>query len=318
MSQFPTALEALERRVEELRSAWAGAMPAFGAVASDAQADIEQMSDVGLVAVNDLLARVRRDAEALLARVATEVSRRSGPEFGDTGLAKSKGFHNASRLIAASTGASRHDAMRLIAVGRATAARSSFSGERRPSKHPHVAAALRDAEIGLEAASAITAMLDRVAVRADVELDVELADRVEAALTRLASQVPLDVLMRGVREAEARLDADGVGPREEELRTARSLTMREDGSGILHLQARLDPESAAPVKAAIEALVSDVLRRRKPTAGRRARRRRPAHHPAAPGRCVGAAGPSRTRMHRDAAAARQGDRRGAHRPRVAP
>ena len=40
--------------------------------------------------------------------------------------------------------------------------------------------------------------------------------------------------------------------------------MREDVHGMLHLHARLDPENAAPVKAAIEALVSDVLRRRAP------------------------------------------------------
>ena len=92
--------------------------------------------------------------------------------------------------------------------------------------------------------------------------DPDLADRVEAALAQLARQVPLDVLMRGVREAEARLDADGVEPREEELRQERSLTFREDARGVVHLNARLDPESAAHIKAAIEALVSDALRRR--------------------------------------------------------
>ena len=43
--------------------------------------------------------------------------------------------------------------------------------------------------------------------------------------------------------------------------TQRSLTIREDVHGMVHLHARLDPESAAPVKAAIEALVSDALRR---------------------------------------------------------
>ncbi len=131
-----------------------------------------------------------------------------------------------------------------------------------PSRHPHVAAALESGEIGVDAASAITAMLDRVAVRADPAL----ADVVEAALVDLAAQVPLELLLRGVREAEARLDQDGVEPREDQLRQERSLTIREDGNGMVHLHARLDPESAAPVKAAIEALTSDVLRRREPTA----------------------------------------------------
>lgn len=101
-------------------------------------------------------------------------------------------------------------------------------------------------------------MLDRVAPRADPDL----AETAEAALVRLASEVPLEILLRGVRDAEARLDADGVEPREEQLRAERSLTIRQDGTGMVHLHARLDPVNAAPVKAAIEALVSDTLRRR--------------------------------------------------------
>ncbi|WP_229662500.1 HNH endonuclease signature motif containing protein, partial [Agromyces bauzanensis] len=163
-------------------------------------------------------------------------------------------------MIAASTGSSRTDAAKLIAVGTATAQRQTFGGDRLPSRHPHVAAALETGRIGVDAASAITAMLDRVRVRADPGL----ADTTEAVLADLAGRVPLDLLIRGVREAEARLDHDGVEPREEQLRAERSLTIREDTAGMLHLHARLDPETAAPIKTAIEALVSDVLRRREP------------------------------------------------------
>lgn len=261
MERSPHPLTPIERDLDALRGAWADSMPAFGAIPGSTQVELEQMSDSGLVAVTDLLARVRRDAEAVLARVAAEVARRSGPEFGDIGLAKARGFHNPVRLIAASTGSTRSDAAKLIGVGTATAERQTFGGERVASKHPHVAAALQTTMIGIDAASSITSMLDRVALRADPAL----ADVAEAALVELATQVPLELLMRGVREAEARLDADGVEPREELLRSERSLTMREAGNGMVHLQARLDPESAAPIKAAIEALVSDVLRRREPT-----------------------------------------------------
>lgn len=256
----PHPLAALERDVAALREAWAGAMPEWGAVRGAVQVEAEQMSDAGLVQVTDALAKIRREVDVVLARVAAEVTKRSGPEFGDTGLAKAQGFHNPVRLIAASTGASRADAQRLIAVGTATADRQTFSGERLPARHPHVAAGLEAAKIGIEAASAITSMLDRASVRAEA-CRVEI---VEAALVDLAARAPLETLIRGVREAEARLDPDGVEPREDELRMGRSLTMREDGRGVVHLHARLDPESAAPVKAAIEALVSDVLRRREP------------------------------------------------------
>ncbi|WP_448811570.1 DUF222 domain-containing protein [Agromyces bauzanensis] len=251
-------LASLERDLAMLRAAWAEAMPAFGAIGGDAQVEVEQMSDAGLVQVTDLLSRLRRELDGLLTRVAAEVARRSGPEFGDQGLAKAHGFHNPVRLIAASTGGSRSDAAKLIAVGTATAERATFTGDRAPARHPHLATALASPAISLEAASAIAGMLDRVALRTDPAL----ADAAEAALVQLAADVPLEVVMRGVREAEARLDADGVEPREEHLRAERALTIREDANGMVHLRARLDPVSAAPVKAAIEALVSHTLRRR--------------------------------------------------------
>ncbi|GGI45872.1 5-methylcytosine-specific restriction protein A [Agromyces flavus] len=256
-------LDALARDVAELRAAWSGALPAFGMMDGPAQVEVAQMSDAGLVRVTDALARVRRDAEALLARVAAEVSTRSSAERPEGNLARAQGFHNPVRLIAASTGASRGEAAKLIAVGTATAERQTFDGARLPSRHPHVAAALASALIGIDAASTITSMLERVRVRADPGL----ADAAEAALVDLAARVPLDLLTRGVREAEARLDRDGVEPREEQLRDERSLTMREDSSGMVHLHARLDPETAAPIKAAIEAIVSDALRRREPASG---------------------------------------------------
>ncbi|WP_173923124.1 DUF222 domain-containing protein [Agromyces sp. Marseille-P2726] len=254
------ALAALERDVAVLRDVWAGGSPVGAAVRAGAQVEVEQLSDAGLMHVTDALARVRRDVDAVLARVAAEVSKRSGPEFGDTGFAKTQGFHNPIRLVAAATGGSRADARRLVAVGTATAERQIFTGERLPSRHRHIASALESAAISIEAASAIATMLDRASMR----VDSSRAEVVEAALVDLAGQVPLETLLRGVREAEARLDPDGVEPREDELRMERSLTIREDGRGVVHLHARLDPESAAPVKAAIEALVSDVLRRREP------------------------------------------------------
>ncbi|GAA1061820.1 HNH endonuclease signature motif containing protein [Agromyces bracchium] len=254
-------LSTLDRDVAALRAAWRGAMPP-SSVATDGatQAEIAEMSDAGLVRVTDALAQVRRDAEVLLARVAAEVSKRSSTERGEASLARVHGFHNPVRLIAASTGASRSDAAKLIAVGTSTAERQTFGGERMPSRHPHVAAALESTVIGVDAASAITSMLDRVRWRADPAA----ADAAEAALVELATRVPLDLLMRGIREAEARLDRDGIEPREEQLRSERSLTMREDSAGMVHLHARLDPETAAPIKTAVEALVRDALRRREP------------------------------------------------------
>jgi len=78
-------------------------LPAFGARPGDAQTEAAQLSEAGLVRVADALALSRRDADALLARVAAEVARRSGPEFGDVGLARARGSHNPVRLVAAAS-----------------------------------------------------------------------------------------------------------------------------------------------------------------------------------------------------------------------
>ena len=100
-------LSALDRDVDVLHAAWADAMPAFGATGGSTHGEIAQMSDAGLVRVTDALAQVRRDAEALLARVAAEVSKRSSTERGESSLARAHGFHNPVRLIAASSSGPR-------------------------------------------------------------------------------------------------------------------------------------------------------------------------------------------------------------------
>ncbi|WP_353810485.1 HNH endonuclease signature motif containing protein [Agromyces sp. SYSU T00194] len=251
-------LAVLASHVDALGGEWLGALPAGGGVRGDLQSEVERMSDAGLVRVTDAVAQVRRDTEALLARVADEVARRSRSEFGSEGLAKQQGFHNPARLVASSTGGSTGDAMRLLSVGAATRERESFSGERMPAKHPSVAAAVGAGSISLDAASAITSMLERVALRADPEA----MRGVEETLVSHAASLPLAMLQRAIRQAEAMLDVDGVAPREEELRQQRGITLREGRDGMVHVSGRLDPETAAPVKAALESLVSDALRRR--------------------------------------------------------
>jgi hypothetical protein len=70
-------------------------------------------------------------------------------------------------------------------------------------------------------------------------------------------------LWRAIREAEAGLDPDGVAPREEELKAERFLHFRTDRHGMTIVTGALDPETAAPVKAAIEAAVTHTLRQQR-------------------------------------------------------
>jgi hypothetical protein len=216
---------------------------------------VDALSHAELVALNDAIGALRRGTDAVHARVASEIARQSRPEAGAESLAKKNGYRNAAVLIAATTGTTVGDASRLVAVGEATAPRRTFGGIDAPARHPHVAAALASGLIGMPAASAIITMLDRVAFRA-APSDIEDVERM------LAAQAPglsLDQLGKVIARAEAHLDPDGLEPKEQELRGERSLVMFER-AGMVHLTAKLDPESAAPVKAAIEAIVTTEFR----------------------------------------------------------
>ncbi|WP_162247023.1 HNH endonuclease signature motif containing protein [Leifsonia sp. Root60] len=215
------------------------------------------MSDSGLVRVVDALSALARAVGALQALVAGEVARRSRPELGPAGLAKGQGFSSPADLLAASAGASLGEAKALITVGEATAGRESFTGERMPSPHPFVQAALTAGRISVAGAAMITRMLDRVACRAHPELLMAT----EEALTAAAAQLSLGSLSVAVKYAEARLDTDGVQPREEELHAGRSLSIVEEKSGAVRLTGVFAPVDGAVVAAAINALVSTELRR---------------------------------------------------------
>jgi hypothetical protein len=217
--------------------------------------DAATLSDSELIAVNERYCRMRRMLDADQTRLAAEIARRSRPELGPEGLAKTQGYRNPTALIAATGGTSTGDAARLVRVGEATAPRLLLSGETAPARHPHVAAALAAASLTERAAGAIIALLDRVAFRAGREaLDVA-----EKTLVQQAPGLTMDQLNRVLVRAEAWLDPDGVAPREDEKRGAEQVTMREV-DGMFEFTGRLTPEHGAPVKTAIEALVSDQMR----------------------------------------------------------
>jgi 5-methylcytosine-specific restriction protein A len=235
-------LDLLPAEVEAVRALWTGA-------------DAGSLSDSELITVHERYCRMRRMLDADQAQLAAEIARRSRPELGPEGLAKSQGFRNPTALIAATTGTSTGDAARLVKVGEATAPRLLLSGETAPARHPHVAEALAAATLTERAAGAIIALLQRVAFRAAPDaLDVA-----ERTLVEQAAGLTMDQLNRVLVRAEAWLDPDGVAPREDEKRGLELLTMREV-DGMFEFTGRLTPEHGAPVRTAIEALVSAEMR----------------------------------------------------------
>jgi len=243
---FATVVEALTAA----QAAWARAdAPGVGD---------DGFSGAALTQLNSAVARLRRQVDAVHAQVAARVAWASRPELGNAGLARKEGFRTPASLIAAATGTTPGAAAKLVAVGQATEPRLTLTGQEAPPRHPAVAQALTEGQISVEASAAIIGMLDRVALRAGREA----IEQAEQTLVQQAVGLSLDQLAKILQRAEAWLDPDGVEPREEDLRAQRSVHVREDRNGLVHITAKLDPETAAPVKTAIDALVGSELRRR--------------------------------------------------------
>ncbi|MFD4421419.1 DUF222 domain-containing protein [Agromyces sp. NPDC058484] len=142
-----------------------------------------------------------------------------------------------------------------MSIGEATSPRQSFTGEVLPARHPHLAAAFESGAVSIDAADLIRRFLDRIAIRADRD---ELGDA-EVLLVERAPVVGVDGTRRLIRQLEAHLDPDGVRPREDELRGARSLKIWQDAAGMVNLRGAFDPVNGAPIKLAIETLVGAEL-----------------------------------------------------------
>ncbi len=233
------------------------AVDALDAVWADARS-AQALSRRQLIAANDAVGVLRRRLDGLHAEIAAGIAHESRAELGPGGLAKEQGFRSTAGLIAATGGGSTGDAARLVKVGEATAPRANLLGEVLPAKYPAVQQALVQGALSAPAAAAVIGLLDRVWVKIGAARVAEA----EALLVERAPGLSMDEVRKLVTRAEAWLDPDGVAPREDEARAARALSMFER-DGMLHLTAKLDIASGAPIKTAIQEYVSAVFRARK-------------------------------------------------------
>ncbi|MFD6055504.1 DUF222 domain-containing protein [Agromyces sp. NPDC060279] len=197
-----------------------------------------------------------RAAEAVASACAAELAARCTGVPGDD-PARDRGYANPARLVADTTRTPVRDAYALVAVGAATALRSSFAGEPLPPRFAHLAAGLTSAELGLDAAERIRRFLDRVAPRVE-PVTLEAAERF---LVEQAASVGPERLGQLIKLLEAHLDPDGVRPREDELRARRGLRIWEDAAGMVNVRGALDPVNGATLKAAVDGLVGAELHR---------------------------------------------------------
>ncbi|WP_426169993.1 DUF222 domain-containing protein [Microbacterium sp. DWRC1-3] len=233
------------------------AMSRLDAAWADADGSGE-LSREQLIAVSASIGLLQRRLDAVHIEVAACISRESRPELGAEGLAKQQGYRNPATLIAATVGVSRGDATRLVKVGEAVAPREDLLGAPLPAKYPRVREALGSGALSAQVAAAIIALLDRCRVSAG---PVRVAEA-ESLLVEKAVGLALDDVRKLVVRAEAWLDPDGVEPRLEEQRSRRALTIHER-DGMVHLNAVLDAETAAPVVTAIRGYVTAAFAARK-------------------------------------------------------
>lgn len=219
--------------------------------------DLSALNPGELVAAGKAIGDLRRRVDAAFAEVSAEIARQSRPDLGRDGLARKQGFRTPEVMISTVTGVPVGEAKRLVHVGEATKPRVSISGERKPDKYPHIAEAVRAGKISMVVASAIITMLDRVHPRADkillAQIEEQLADK--------AVGLRPDEVNRLVTEAEALLDPHGVELTQAEIHEDRSLVISER-DGRLRVEFVTDVVSGAPVKVAVESIVTGALQRK--------------------------------------------------------
>ncbi len=219
--------------------------------------DFGELAPGELVAVARGLGGLRRHLDAVFAECTAEVARQSAPDLGSAGLARTEGFKTPEDLISTTAGIPVHEARKLGKVGAARVPDRDLSGEVRKPRFPHLTSAMDRSELSVENAHLILTMLERVYVRAD---KAQLAQVEEQLVERATTLSPKDV-RRLVVQAEAMLDPQGVEHKLEHHRENRKLTITEI-DGQFRLEFVTDVVSGAPVKAAIEGIVTSTLQRK--------------------------------------------------------
>ena len=149
----------------------------------------------------------------------------------------------------------RQEAARFVLIATATSPSLSITGEPIAPRYPHLAAALDDGMVGVDAAAAIVTNLDQASPRAHPD-DVAYAEEVTVDFARTA---PADPVRKSAIQRRDRLVTEGIEPREEELVRRRKLSITELANGMHRMIWDMDPLTAASVHGYIDGYVDSVF-----------------------------------------------------------
>jgi hypothetical protein len=192
------------------------------------------LDDAALIANHSLLAEARVRVDAAMAASSAELGRRSRHELGHDGLAQRLGARTPERLVQQLTGVSKGEAAQLLRVG-----------------------SLRESEAWARTVSVGAA--DAIQRGLGAPSDDVPASALAVAAATLTSEAPsltLEQLTARAHELRNDLDEAGVVDRERHLRESRYLRLSSQPDGMVRLSGLLDPESAALVTDAFDAVTT--------------------------------------------------------------
>ena len=211
------------------------------------------LNDAGLLEAQRTLGEIRRRVDAASALIAAEIAHRSRRELGYDGLAQRLGARTPELLVQQVTGASARDARTMVRVG----ALMTTEDSDRPATDATpwlkaVATAVAAGTLSLEAADVIRTGLGTP----DDEVTADALSAAAEALVLEAASLTVERLAARVRDLRTELDLSRVLERENELRERRYLHLIPQADGMTRLSGLLDPESAALVGSAYDAITS--------------------------------------------------------------
>lgn len=205
-------------------------------------ADLAGLQRGELMALMRLVGEVKGACDRLVANVAGEVARRSGPEDGAGGFARQQGFPSAEQLVASVLGAAPAEGHTLVRAGQALGAQGAI-GE------------------GLREGSISVAKADLIA-RSLAPLDGDTSE-IEARLTRAAGRLDYRRLKLACSREVARFDAANKEAVEKRHYEQRSVEVTEDASGKIHVHAELDAVAGAAFRTYMDAQVKASFQNRR-------------------------------------------------------
>ena len=246
MSEVSAIIEHMNDTIDRLRDLESQ----FGQIVSEvfATGAVRSASDDEIIATMDAAAAVIRRAGGLMAEAAGEVQTRSASHTVADRMTSRYGCRNARELVQRVTRSSGRTAGDYVRAGAATAiTRVSLVGEALPPVYPALRAALGAGSVGVDAVTAVSAVLDAADITdsqraaADTELSASACgEGADGGGLPTADDLRLQAQVWGMY-----LDPDGAEPRADAAERHRGLILGACRDGRVPIRGELLPEVAA-------------------------------------------------------------------------